>query len=505
MYRSKLRFVWSLSLVLTLVLAACGGGGGALTPTGAVPQTGVTPADTVAAVPTEAEVMASPTVGEEVMETPTEEMMETPTEAAMEATEPAAGGGAMAPTLPSDIGGTVTVLAIWGGAELDNFLAMMEPFEQQTGIEVQYEGTRDLGAVLNTRISGGNPPDVAGLPNPGQLVTLAQAGSLIPLGDVLPMDYMTENYDPGFLDLASVDGEMYGIWTKAAVKSLVWYAPAQFEANGYTVPTTWEELDALEQQIIDDGFTPWCIGINGGGGSGWPGTDWVEDIMLRTGGVETYDQWWQHEIPWTDDAVRNAFETWGTIVADPAMAFGGPTNVISASFDSAFFPMFEDPPQCFMHRQASFITTFFDEQFPENVAGEDYNFFAFPPIDEAVGNPLLVAGDLFGMFNDTPQARAFIQYLVTAEAQSIWAERGGFLSANRSVDPATYPDVITQQIGEMLVEAKAVRFDASDLMPQEVSSAFSQAVLNYVSDPSSLDAILEETEGVAEGAYQPTQ
>ncbi|NLG99377.1 MAG: carbohydrate ABC transporter substrate-binding protein [Chloroflexi bacterium] len=507
------RILLSVFVILTLLLVSCGSPADQTTPTSGVPGTG---AENGAGVETPSATDAGAAGGEATMAAPTEpaggaetpaEGAETPTEGAETPTGGAGEGAGAGGTgwVPEQLGGTLSVLAIWGGEEQDNFMAMIQPFIEQTGVDVQYESTRDLAAVLNTRISGGNPPDVAGLPNPGQMVNLARSGALKPLDDVLDQDYMAANFDPGFTELASVDGTMYGIFTKAAVKSLVWYNPQQFEANGYEIPTNWDEMNALEQQMIDDGFTPWCIGIDGGAGSGWPGTDWVEDIFLRINGPDVYDQWWQHEIPWTDPAVKSAFETWGEIVNDPSMVFGGQQYVIATNFGQAFVPMFEDPPSCMMHRQASFITTFFMEQFPDLQAGTDYTFFTFPPIDEQFGNPLLVAGDLFGMFNDTPQARSFMQYMTTAEAQAIWAERGGFISANRSMDPSVYPDEISQKIGEMIVEADAVRFDASDLMPEGVNSAFSQAVLQFVANPDQLDSILQQTESVAEGEYQQTQ
>jgi alpha-glucoside transport system substrate-binding protein len=397
---------------------------------------------------------------------------------------------------------TVSVLAVWGGDELDNFRAMITPFEEATGITVEYEGTRDLNAVLTTRIEGGNPPDLAGLPGPGQLLEYARAGHLVPLNDVLDMEMMQEEYDPGFLQLATVDESLYGIFIKSAVKSLIWYNPKALAAAGYTVPETWDELIALSEQIAADGKTPWCIGLESGAASGWPGTDWIEDIMLRTAGPQVYDQWVNHEIPWSDAAVKNAWETWGTIVADPAMVWGGSQGVLATNFGESPFPMFEEEPGCYLHRQASFITGFIQEQYPELVPGEDFNFFEFPPIDPAQGKPLLVAGDLFGMFNDTPEARELMNYLVTAEAQSIWAARGGFLSANKMVAPDVYPDQLTQQIGEMLTTSTSVRFDGSDLMPEAVNNSFWSGILDYVSEPANLDAVLERVESAAADAYQ---
>ncbi|HSO27383.1 MAG TPA: ABC transporter substrate-binding protein [Anaerolineales bacterium] len=477
----KVGLILSLLLVFVLAISAC-----------------TTEAETT---PTEAMIETeAPIVTEEMTEEPvmTEEMSEEPAMTEEMTEEPAM---TEEPTGDEQIGGTVNVLAVWGGEELANFEAMIAPFEERTGIDVQYEGTRDLNAILTTRIQGGNPPDLAGLPGPGQLIEFARDGYLVPLNDVLDMSMMQDQYDEGFLNLATVDGQLYGIFIKAAVKSLVWYNTSAFEAAGYTVPTTWEELNSLEDQMIADGVTPWCIGLESGAASGWPGTDWIEDIMLRTAGPDTYDQWYTHEIPWTDPAVQNAWETWGTIVNDPEMVYGGAQNVLATNFGESPFPLFQDPPQCYMHRQASFITGFIGDQFPDLAPGEDYNFFVFPPIDEAQGEPLLVAGDLFGMFNDTPQARALMEYLVTAEAQSIWAERGGFLSANRTVDPNVYPDQLTQQIGEMLTEASAVRFDASDLMPEAVNNAFWSGILEFISNPDDLPTILENIETVAQDAY----
>jgi alpha-glucoside transport system substrate-binding protein len=476
--------LWVLISIFTIsamLLAACGGGDG--TPDDTLPPQGpAAPADTPVA-PVQ----------------PTDPGVATP---AAPGPTPDPGAATPPPATGEQIGGTVSVLAVWGGEELDSFRAMVAPFEQQTGITVAYEGTRDINAVLTTRTQGGNPPDLAGLPGPGQLQEYAQAGQLIPLDDVLDMNSLRDQYDEGFLNLASYNGQLYGIFTKAEVKSLVWYNPQAFQAAGYQVPTTWDELRALEEQIIADGAAPWCIGLESGAASGWPGTDWIEDIMLRTAGPDVYDQWWQHEIEWTSEPVRNAFQTWGEIVGDPNRVYGGPPTVLTTNFGESPFPMFEDPPACYLHRQAGFITTFIQEQYPDLELGQDLDFFQFPAINEAHGSPLLVAGDLFGMFNDTPQARALLEYLITAEAQSIWAERGGFLSANRTVDPQVYPDEITQQIAEMLAEAPAVRFDASDLMPEAVNNAFWSGILDFVGNPQQLDSILQNIESLAQGAYQ---
>jgi len=439
---------------------------------------------------------ATPTPTEEPIEEPTDVPVEEPTDVPVE--EPTEEPPEEKPLE----GETVSVIAVWGGDEQASFMAMVAPWEERTGATVEYEGTRDLNAVLTTRVEGGNPPDIAGLPGPGVLQQYAQEGHLVDLSAFMDMDRLTQAYDQSWLDLASYEGGLYGLFTKVAVKSLVWYSPPAFEAAGYEIPETWDEMIALSDQIVEDGTTPWCIGLESGAASGWPGTDWIEDIMLRTAGPEKYDQWRRHEIPWTDPAVKNAWETWGAIVTNEDYVNGGTVGVLATNFGESPYPMFQDPPGCYMHRQASFIQGFITDQFPDLEAVEDYNYFGFPPIDEGYGTPALTAGDLFGMFNDTPAARSLMEWLASAEAQTIWAERGGFLSPNTNVSPDVYPDPIIAQAAEILVDAEVVRFDASDLMPQAVNDAFWQGVLNYVENPENLDAILQNIEDAANEAYQ---
>lgn len=401
------------------------------------------------------------------------------------------------------IGGTVTVLGVWGGSELESFLAMVKPFEDATGVKVEFEGTRDLNAVLTTRIQGGNPPDVAGLPGPGQMAEFAQAGNLIPLDDVVDLGAMRDQYAQSWLDLGTVDGKLYGIFIKAALKGLIWYNKPAFEQAGYTIPQTWDELLALTDRIANEGKTPWCIGLESGAASGWPATDWIEDIVLRTAGPEVYDQWHRHEIAWTDPQIRDAWAQFGRIAAaNPKYVRGGAQGVLATNFGESPFPLFTDPPGCYLHHQATFIQDFIQKQYPNLTAGEDFDFFAFPVIDPNAPKAVEGAGDLFGMFRDTPQARALIKYLTTPEAQAIWVKRGGALSPNRQVSLDDYPDVLSRRAAEILTSAEVARFDASDLMPEAVNNAFWKGTLDYVQNPNRLDEILQSIERVAQEAYR---
>jgi alpha-glucoside transport system substrate-binding protein len=401
------------------------------------------------------------------------------------------------------IGGKVTVLATWGGSEQDSFLAMVKPFEDQTGIKVEYEGTRDLNAVLTTRVQGGNPPDVAGLPGPGQMAEFARAGKVIDLGGALDQAAMKQQYAEDWLKLGQVDGKQYGILIKAALKGPIWYNPKEFQkVSGGAVPKTWDELMTLSQKIADGGTTPWCIGLASGAASGWPGTDWLEDIVLRQAGPDAYDQWHQGKLKWTSPEIKRAWETWGRIVGNEKMVYGGKQAMLATAFGDAGNPMFTSPPRCYLHHQGSFITDFFVKSNASLKPVEDFNLFPFPAIDSRNAGAQEVAGDLFGMFKDTPQSRALMKYLTTPEAQSIWVKRGGAISPNKSVPPDAYPDQLSKQMAQAMLSATTVRFDASDLMPEAMNNAFWKAVLDYVQNPGSLDSILATLDRVQADAYK---
>jgi alpha-glucoside transport system substrate-binding protein len=392
----------------------------------------------------------------------------------------------------------VTIAVVWSGNELDAFKAVIAPFEAETGIDVIIDEVgRDLPTVLPIRVASGNPPDLAALPNPGQMKEFAEQGALVPLDDVANL----ADHPAAFVDLGTVDGHVYGLFIAADLKSLVWYNPKAFAARGYGVPTSWPALIALSNQIVADGGTPWAIGFESGAATGWPGTDWIEDIMLRTAGPDLYDQWVNHEIPWTHPAVKKAWEYFGQIVNASGYVYGGPVGALTIFFGDSPSVMFDSPPGAYMHRQATFIQSFILGSSPELVPVEDYDVFAFPPISPIFGNPLLGAGDLIGVFNDTPEAMALANYLASAEAQEIWCGTLGKLGINKNVDPSVYPDPITARAAGMLANAEIFRFDGSDLMPAAVGSGtFWTGVLDYISGIS-LDTVLEAIEASAVEAY----
>ncbi|GAB4311581.1 MAG: ABC transporter substrate-binding protein [Candidatus Bipolaricaulota bacterium] len=394
--------------------------------------------------------------------------------------------------------GAVTIMVLWSGDELAAFQKVVDAFQAKTGITVRVESVgRDLPTILATRVAAGNPPDLAGMPNPGQMAEFVARGAVIPIGGIVDLG----QFPKAFVDLATVDGKVYGIFISADLKSLVWYNPDALYAEGVAPATSWNELLYITQQLAGRGKTPWAVGLESGAASGWAGTDWIEDIMLRTAGPDLYDQWVAHEIPWTHPAVKRAFELFGSIVRNDAYVYGGTTGVLSINFGDSPAILWDPTPGAYLHRQATFIKSFIAGAHPQLVLDRDVGFFVFPPIDPQWGTPLLGAGDLISAFRDTPDVRAFLQYLASAEAQAIWCGALGKLATNVNVDPGIYPDRLTAQAAEILKGAEIFRFDASDLMPAAVGSgAFWKGVLDYVSGVP-LDQVLQEIEAAAQAAY----
>jgi ABC-type glycerol-3-phosphate transport system substrate-binding protein len=216
------------------------------------------------------------------------------------------------PADDTGLGGEINILAVWADAEQETFEAVIAPWVERTGVTVNYESTRDINATLLTRIEGGNPPDVAGLPGPGAMAQFARDGSLFSLENVIDTEAMAQEWNEGVVSAGSVDDHMVGVFIKASPKGFIWYNPQRFEEKGYEVPEDFDGLDALVEQIKADGTTPWGIGLNSGAGSeGWPGTDWLEDFVLRQSGPDVYDAWWQGTQAWNSPEIKEAFEAFG--------------------------------------------------------------------------------------------------------------------------------------------------------------------------------------------------
>jgi alpha-glucoside transport system substrate-binding protein len=485
---------------LMLVAVACAGP--AESPAAGTPGTGESPAagtpatgeSPAAESPAAESPAAESPAGETPMGSPEGESpaAESPAAESPAAESPAAGTPGAMPTF-ENIGGRVSIMASWTGSEEDSFREMLAPWMEMTGVELDYTGTRDMQAQLTAAIQAGGTglPDVAGIPGPGLAVDWYDAGALKALDDAIDVDAYTASSAPGMAELGiHEDGSLMGVFTKAAVKGLTWYNTNVYDG---TVPGSWDELQGMDPAPAG---SLWCNAFEGGAASGWPGTDWIEDIVIRQSGPDVYDAWVNGEHAWTSPEIRSAFEVMAQVIETSA---GGGTAINATNFGDVGNGMFTDPPDCKFVHQASFISDFFINQ--AGAAEGDFDFFVMPDIDPQYAGALTGGGDMFGMFNDTPQARSLMQWLVTAEAQQIWAERGGFIAANTDVPTEVYASPSDQKAAAALQEASAFRFDGSDQMPGEMNDAFFTAMVDFASNPGDIDTILQRLDQTQQQAY----
>ena len=364
---------------------------------------------------------------------------------------------------------------------MENMLAY---FEAATGASVSYSGSESFEQDIVIGIEANSAPNVAIFPQPGLVRDLARKGALAPL-DAGTAEFVRENYAAGqsWVDLATFEGPegeaLYGMFYQTDVKSLVWYVPAAFDESGYDVPETMEELKELTELIVEEGGTPWCLGLGSGAATGWPATDWVEDLMLRTVEPEVYDQWVSNEIPFDDPRVVAAIEEFGFFALEDEFVAGGSSAVPNTDFRDSPNGLFAIPPDCYMHRQASFIPNYFPDG---TEMGLDADFFYFPAYaSNDLGSPVLGSGGLIAITDDSPVARGFFEWLKTPIAHEIFMTQGNFLTAFKGANPDAYPSDSQRALGEILTDATTFRFDGSDLMPGEVgTSAFWSGMVDYV-------------------------
>jgi alpha-glucoside transport system substrate-binding protein len=463
---------WRILLTLVMagaILAACGP---------------ATPAATQAPEATEAPTTEAPEPTEAETEAPAAECPPNITAAGQELADACAGKMA---------GTTVSMSGPFTDQDAVLFDESVKEFEAATGIDIQYSGSKEFEASIRIAVEGNNAPDIADFPQPGLLASLVSTGAVKDLNGVVNEDTLKKNYLQSWLDMSVMEGPdgpiTAGVWNRNSVKSLVWYPKDQFDAAGYTVPQTWDELTALTEQIAADGDTPWCIGIESGAATGWPMTDWVEDVMLRTTSLENYDAWVKGELPFDSPEVRTALGDITDIWFNDAYVYGGRAAITTTAFGDSPKAMFENPPKCWLHRQANFITSFFPTGLE---AGVNYDAFYLPPIDEQYGRPVLVAGDLYAMFNDRPEVRAVIQFFSSGESVKAWIQAGATLAPQNDVSLDWYTDPVTKNVASILKNATAVRFDGSDMMPGAVGAgSFWKEMTDFVSGSTDLDTALK--------------
>ncbi|MBU2962242.1 ABC transporter substrate-binding protein [Citreicella sp. C3M06] len=390
-------------------------------------------------------------------------------------------------------GQTVTITGPWTGNEKAKVDIMFRYFEEATGAEVSYSGSDSFEQDIVISARAGTAPNLAVFPQPGLAADMAKQGLLTPLPDETA-SWVAENYAAGqsWVDLATYEGEdgedhLYGQFYRVDLKSLVWYSPIAFDEMGYEIPESMEELKELTEQIVDDGGTPWCIGLGSGAATGWPATDWVEDLMLRLQPPEVYDDWVSNEIPFDDPKVVEAIDDFGWFVKTDDYVKGGSQVAATTDFRDSPAGLFAVPPECYMHRQASFIPAFF----PDNAElGDNVDFFYFPAYeDKDLGTPVLGAGTLFSITNPSEATDALLEWLKEPIAHELWMAQDGFLTAHAGVNLDVYATDAQRAMGEIIADATTFRYDASDLMPSEIGAgAFWSGMVDFVTSESAEDA-----------------
>ncbi|MGW4467547.1 ABC transporter substrate-binding protein [Micromonospora sp. NBC_01796] len=367
-------------------------------------------------------------------------------------------------------GEQVSIYASIRDAEADILQDSWKQFEDCTGIEIDYEGSGEFEAQLQVRVDGGNAPDITFIPQPGLLNRFAEAGKLKP-ASAETKAMAEKNYPADWLKYSTVKGTFYGAPLGSNVKSFVWYSPKTFKEKGWTVPTTWAELLTLSDKIAATGEKPWCAGIESGDATGWPATDWIEDLMLRTVTPEVYDQWTTHGIPFNDPQVVSALNEAGKILKNPKYVNGGYGDVKSiaaTSFQEAGLPILQG--KCALHRQASFYANNWPQGTRVAEDGDVYAFY-FPAVDPAKGKPVLGGGEFSVAFADRPEVQKVQTYLASPEYANARAKLGNNVSANKGLDINNVPNPIDKLSVQILQDPNTVfRFDGSDLMPAAVGA-----------------------------------
>lgn len=412
--------------------------------------------------------------------------------------------GAASSLLVACGGGSVTsvdALTEWGGEELASFNAINAAFTAKSGIKVNVESSRDLPAILTTRIRANNPPDICALPTLAMFHQLASQKKLIALDSFLDMSAYQKNYSRAWQDLSSYNGHLYAVLPKANSKGTIWYNPAAFQAIGGTIPQSWNDLISLSDKIANMGKYPWALGVESAASSGWPAADWIDQIYLGLNGPDMYEKWIAHQIPWTDASVKEAFQMFGQIVNGKHYINGAPQSILATNFQDATFQPYTSPPQAYMCYLGDFAAGFITSQYKNIQPGTGFNFFPFPTLNSKYSNAVTGGADIVAALKDNDGTRQFMQFLSTPEAQGIWVKRGGATSANKAVDLSLYPNDVARASAKQLTGANFFKVGADDQMPQAVENAFWKATLTYIQNPAQLDSVLRGVESTAQQAY----
>jgi alpha-glucoside transport system substrate-binding protein len=389
-------------------------------------------------------------------------------------------------------GGPVTIWMSLDETTVAGLTKTINAKAEKAGIEVKIERVDGIDQLVKTRIQAGDPPDIALVPQPGVVKSIVDLGAAYPLDDVLDMEALEQSMVPGTLDAGRVDGDLYGLMASMNVKSLLFYPKKAFEAAGYQEPESLDELTALADQIRADGGAPWCLTMESGGATGWLATDWFEDLIMRIGSPEEYQQWVDHEIPFDSDLVKEAAAEFEELLFTEGNVLGGREAIASTNFGNAANPMFKAEPDCWMYKQGSFMTGFFTESAGVQDLDKEVGVFGFPPVEEGGDNPVLGGGDMALAMSDDEATAQVMEWLADPEIGNEAAPNSSFISPHTTFDASLYPTDLTRQMADVAYNSTAFLFDGSDQMPGEVGAgSFWREITAWISGETDLDTALQ--------------
>ena len=359
------------------------------------------------------------------------------------------------------------------------------------GITVKWQRVTDINTLIMTKLNSSDKPDIAVIPQPGVVANIVKRGAAIPLDDVLDMNTVNSSMLPGVVDAGTVDGKYYGLQINASVKSLVFYPKKAWEQAGYPIPKTIDELNSLTDKIKADGNTPWCMGIESDTATGWPATDWFEDLIARYGGPDVYNQWVTHEIPFTSDVVKQAGAEFDKLMFTDGNVLGGREAIASTNFGTAGNPMFDSKPGCWMYKQGTFITGFFPKSVQSDLDNQ-VGVFPFPPAQTGGENPVVGGGDLATILSDDDATKSVMKMLSESDIGTEAAKSGAYISPHKDFDPSGYPNEIMKTAAKAATGATTFLFDGSDQMPGEVGAGtFWKEITAWITGQEDLDTALQ--------------
>jgi alpha-glucoside transport system substrate-binding protein len=395
--------------------------------------------------------------------------------------------------------GSIEVLSLWGGSEKAAFLKVTSAFTKASGIDVKYTTARDFEPAIQTRLTAGNPPDIAIIPRPGDITLYAKQGAIKDLGKLgMTKAYLAAHYSKALRSLGTVGGKVVAVPAKGNSKSVVWYHPASFKANKFKVPNTWAQLLAITKKYKAKGLTPWAVGAK----DSWTLTDWFENVYIRTAGPAKYLSLFTGKTKFTDASVKKALSMVEQVVQNKYLP-GGVSGALGTAFVDGIGDVFGKKPSAQMYMEGGFVGGIATQQVNTSLKpGKDINEFPFPAINPKWGKPVTYGGDFAAAFKDNDGVRKFLKFITSKAAGTIWVSTGAVVSPNKSVSPKAYPNALVRFESHQIATSKYVLFDGSDLLPGTLADDWGSALQEIVQKPSDTSSILSAFQKKADKAFK---